>query len=57
MRTETTVNGQDIPIEKLVPLNERRINLKTNRGFHKIVSSIKTIGLIQPLCVYRENGH
>ncbi len=55
MSTETTVNGQDIPIEKLVPLNEREINLKTNRGFHKIESSIKTIGLIQPLCVYYEN--
>jgi hypothetical protein len=41
----------------LFPLNERRINLKTNRGFHKIVSSIKTIGLIQPLCVYSENSH
>lgn len=57
MSTKTTVNGQDIPIEKLIPLNERRINLKTNRGYHKIVSSIKSIGLIQPLCVYRENGH
>jgi hypothetical protein len=55
MSTETTVNGQDIPIEKLVPLNERRINLKTNRGYHKIVSSIKSLGLIQPLCVYFEN--
>jgi ParB-like chromosome segregation protein Spo0J len=50
------VDGKDIPIEKLVPLNERRINLKTNRGYHKIVSSIESIGLIQPLCVYRENG-
>lgn len=57
MSIRTTVNGQDIPIEKLVPLNERSINLKTNRGYHKIVSSIKSIGLIQPLCVYRENGH
>ncbi len=57
MRTKTSVDGKDIPIEKLVPLNERRINLKTNRGYHKIVSSIKSIGLIQPLCVYRENGY
>ncbi len=57
MSTKTTVNEQDIPIEKLVPLNERRINLKTNRGYHKIVSSIKTIGLIQPLCVYSENDY
>jgi hypothetical protein len=57
MSIRTTVNGQDIPIEKLVPLNERRINLKTNRGYHKIITSIKSVGLIQPLCVYRENGH
>ena len=57
MNTKNTVNGQDIPIEKLVPLNERTINLKNNRGYHKIVSSIKSIGLIQPLCVYRENNH
>jgi ParB family chromosome partitioning protein len=57
MGTKLDVDGEDIPIEKLFPLNERTINLKTNRGFHKIVSSIRTIGLIEPLCVYRENGH
>ncbi len=57
MSTKDTVNGKDIPIEQLAPLNRRSINLKTNRGYHKIVSSIKSIGLIQPLCVYRENGH
>ena len=57
MNNPIDINGQDIPIEKLVPINERDINLKTNRGYHKILSSIKSIGLIQPLCVYRENGH
>jgi len=57
MITKLEVDGVDIPIEKLIPLNERTINLKTNRGFNKIVSSITTIGLIEPLCVYRENGH
>jgi ParB-like chromosome segregation protein Spo0J len=57
MSSKIDIDGEDIPIEKLIPLNERRINLKTNRGYHKIVSSIKSIGLIQPLCVYPENSH
>lgn len=57
MNTKTIVNGQDIPIEKLLPLNERSINFNSNSGYRKILSSIKSIGLIQPLCVYDENGH
>jgi ParB-like chromosome segregation protein Spo0J len=57
MGTKIDIDGDDISIEKLFPLNERTINLKTSRGFNKIVSSIRTIGLIEPLCVYRENGH
>jgi hypothetical protein len=57
MSNKIDIDGEDVPIDKLVPLNERRINLKTNRGYHKIVSSIKSIGLIQPLCVYHENDH
>jgi ParB family transcriptional regulator, chromosome partitioning protein len=52
-----SVDGVDIPIDKLEPLNQRSINLKTNRGFHKILSSIRSIGLIEPLCVYGENSH
>lgn len=57
MSDKLNVAGEDVPIDKLVPINERSINLKTNKGFHKILSSIKNIGLIEPLCVYRENGH
>lgn len=51
------IQGKDIDIDKLVPLNERKINLKKNRGFQKILSTIKMIGLIEPLDVYKENGH
>ena len=57
MSDKLNVAGEDVPIDKLVPINERSINLKTNKGFRKILSSIKNIGLIEPLCVYRENGH
>lgn len=57
MDNSISVDGMDIPIEKLEPLNQRSINLKTNRGFHKILSSVRSIGLIEPLCVFRENSH
>jgi ParB-like chromosome segregation protein Spo0J len=57
MVNEINMNGEDVDIEKLVPLKERDINLRKNRGYKKILSSINTVGLIEPLCAYRENGH
>lgn len=50
------LNGKDVPIDKLVPLNERNIDFKSHRGFKKIVATIRAIGLIEPLCVYEEDG-
>jgi hypothetical protein len=57
MVNEINMNGEDVEIERLVPLKEREINFRQNRGYKKILSSINTIGLIEPLCAYRENGH
>lgn len=57
MVNQINMNGMDVALEKLVPLNEREIDLKKNRGYKKILSSISSIGLIEPLCVYQENGH
>lgn len=57
MLNEITMNGKDIDLEELVPLKERDIDLRKNRGYMKILSSINAIGLIEPLCVYQENGH
>jgi ParB family transcriptional regulator, chromosome partitioning protein len=51
------IEGRDISVGLLKPLNERTIKLKTNAGFRKIVSSIKAIGLVEPLCVYQEGDH
>jgi hypothetical protein len=56
MSDEPVVQGKDIKIEDLVPLRERNINFEKNRGFSKIFASIKAIGLIEPLCVYKDNG-
>ena len=54
MAYEKQIHGEDIDISKLVPLNTREINLKKNRGYQKILSTIKMIGLIEPLDVYKE---
>jgi len=49
------VNGVDIPLASLTPIRERNaINSQTHKGFIRIRSSIKAIGLIEPLCVYPE---
>ncbi len=47
------VKGEDVPLEKLVPLHERSVR---KSSFKKIRSSIKAVGLIEPLCVYEELG-
>lgn len=51
------VEGRDIPLGLLKPLNERKVDLRSNIGFRKIMASIRAVGLVEPLCVYQENGH
>ncbi len=43
--------GKDIPIDKLKPLNERKMG---KRAYKKLVASLKAVGLVDPLCVYQE---
>lgn len=57
MADDKKIHGEDIDINKLVPLNTREINFQKNRGYQKIITTIKMIGLIEPLDVYQENGH
>lgn len=50
------VDGMDVAIESLKPLNERpNINTEKHRGYRRILTSIEKIGLIEPLCVYAED--
>jgi len=50
------VDGIDIPIAVLKPLKDRpNLNTEKHQGFRRILSSIRKIGLIEPLCVFREN--
>ncbi|MHC4211974.1 MAG: ParB/RepB/Spo0J family partition protein [Planctomycetota bacterium] len=57
MSAQINVQGKDIPIELLMPLKKRKINFQRNRGYTRIKSSIQTAGLLDPLCVYPENGY
>jgi hypothetical protein len=57
MNKDININGVDLPLTALTPLREREaLNLKTHKGFMRIRSSIKAVGLIEPLCVYQEAG-
>lgn len=54
MSKNQIVHGKDIYMQDIVVMHERDINLKKNLGFRKILSSVKAIGLIEPLCVVKE---
>ena len=56
MNGEMTARGADVEIGKLVPLQERKVNFRANNGYRKILASIREIGLIEPLCVFQEDG-
>lgn len=57
MDTDAKVCGLDIPLGELVPLNKRDINFKSSRGYLRLLATIRAVGLIAPLAVYREDGH
>lgn len=56
MDMDAKICGLDIPLGELVPLNKRDINFKSSRGYLRLVATIRAVGLIAPLAVYRENG-
>lgn len=48
------VDGCDLPIVKLVPRQKRKIAI---REYTRMSASIRSVGLLEPLMVFRENGH
>lgn len=49
------VSGIDLPIDKLKPLNRRaNINTAKHRGYRKILSTVRMLGLIEPFCICQE---
>ena len=51
------VNGTDVPLTSLEPLRDRpNLNTNKHKGYKRILSSIRAIGLIEPLCVCPEDG-
>jgi ParB-like chromosome segregation protein Spo0J len=54
MPKTTEVRGLDIPIGQLRALNERK---PSQRAFQRLLATIRAIGLIEPVCVYKEGDH
>jgi ParB family transcriptional regulator, chromosome partitioning protein len=48
---KANVTGADVPIVQLTPLRTRTIHKK---NYNKLLANIKTVGLIEPLCVCQE---
>jgi ParB-like chromosome segregation protein Spo0J len=44
------IEGVDVALAQLQPLNQRK---PSERAFRRLVASIRELGLIEPLCVYR----
>jgi len=45
------ITGMDVPIIKLTPLRKRKVSKK---NYNKLLANLKTVGLIEPLCVCKE---
>ena len=56
MKQDFNIYGRDIDLKLIEPIQKRDLK-PSHAGFRKIVASIKAIGLIEPLSVYKENGH
>lgn len=53
MERSAKVIGEDIPVKQLVPMHERRVN---SQRYKKLLSSIRTVGLVEPLRVHKEGN-
>lgn len=51
MSRPVNVEGADVPIVKLLPLRKRQVSRK---AYSKLMANIKTVGLIDPLCVCKD---
>ena len=53
MASDAGLKGLDVPLDRLAPLQTREVH---KRGYSRLRASIRTLGLIEPLCVYEEDG-
>jgi len=51
MNKAGSIKQMDIPIVKLTPVRTRKVPAK---AYARLMANIKAVGLIQPLCVYKE---
>jgi ParB-like chromosome segregation protein Spo0J len=49
-------HGLTIPITDLLPLKQVKLSLKSNAKYQKVLSSVREIGIIEPLVVFPQDG-
>jgi ParB-like chromosome segregation protein Spo0J len=53
MDRSAKVQGMDVPIVKLTPIRKRNVSA---RSYGKLIANLKTVGLIEPLCICHDDG-
>src|SRR5262245_17007696 len=48
--------GLTIPIPDLLPLKQVKLSLKSNAKYLKVLSSVRELGIIEPLAVFPQDG-
>lgn len=56
VRAAFELEGIVLPLTSILPVKQIKPSLKASQKFHQILSSIREIGVIEPLIVYRQNG-
>jgi hypothetical protein len=49
-------NGIILPITNILPLKQVKASLKVSRKYQQVLSSVREVGIIEPLIVFPQNG-
>jgi ParB-like chromosome segregation protein Spo0J len=48
--------GVTIPIVNILPVRQLKPIMKESQKYHQILSSVREVGIIEPLIVFPQNG-
>src|ERR1039457_5537921 len=48
--------GVTIPVGNILPVKQLKPIVKTSQKYHQILSSVREVGIIEPLIVFPQNG-
>lgn len=57
VRTGFALEGITLPVCKILPLRQTKSGFKSSRKFQQILTSIREVGLVEPLVVFQQPGN